>query len=101
MKSPTLKFLAGANVAEGVVIRPAAGGGAASRGLFKLKIPEFSEKIYQNNGWKAGKRGGCGHFAGTWSAEALLELELLAAATEQRVHSVLSKTGRVARVPQR
>merc|ERR1719486_879734 len=60
------------NLAEGVVIRPqtepvrpaaesrAPSGKESMRGLFKRKIPQFSEKKYQNNDFKKGRAGGGG-----------------------------------------
>eukprot|EP00746_Dinoflagellata_sp_MGD_P005688 gnl/MRDRNA2_/MRDRNA2_111019_c0_seq1.p1 gnl/MRDRNA2_/MRDRNA2_111019_c0~~gnl/MRDRNA2_/MRDRNA2_111019_c0_seq1.p1 ORF type:complete len:606 (-),score=118.99 gnl/MRDRNA2_/MRDRNA2_111019_c0_seq1:150-1967(-) len=93
------------NLAEGVVIRPlheppqgaiAKGcGKVSSRGLFKRKIPAFSEKKYQNNGWREGKAGGTWKSASADMKEDLVRYEMEACVTEQRLNNVLSKTGRV------
>eukprot|EP00037_Helgoeca_nana_P022368 m.228344 g.228344 ORF g.228344 m.228344 type:complete len:387 (-) comp25975_c1_seq2:79-1239(-) len=54
-----LPSLGPANVAEGIVIRPATEPrGLAGRGLFKRKIPAFSEKRYDNPGFAAARDGG-------------------------------------------
>jgi len=93
------------NLAEGVVLRPAIepparlgasarAGKESTRGLFKRKIPEFSEKRYQNDDWKKGKAGGGGR-APAVAAEELVRLEVTALVTEQRLANVLSKIGRV------
>lgn len=93
------------NWAEGVVLRPAresAAGARASRGMLKIKIPEFSEKQYQNEGWRDARHGGKasggggaggGPGEGWASAEASLRYEMLAAVNEQRLASVQSKRG--------
>jgi len=93
------------NLAEGVVVRPQveptlsavearSGSGKVSlRGLFKRKIPQFSEKRYQNGDWKAGKTGGGGRVV--IDEEQLAGIEIAASATEQRLASVMSKIGRV------
>ena len=98
------------NWAEGVVIRPVrepvmgvspAEGG---RRLFKRKIAEFSEKQYQNDAWRdarfgkvgSGGAAGGGAVAIPWAeTENALRYELLAAVSEPRLASVLSKIGRV------
>lgn len=93
------------NWAEGVVIRPlrepavrrgtaCRAGKESTRGLFKVKIPEFSEKRYQNDQWKTSKAGGGGQAHGM-SEEDLVGVEIAALVTEQRLANVLSKTGRV------
>lgn len=92
------------NLAEGVVLRPLyepslakvvieKGSSKVSvRGLFKRKIDAFSEKKYQNNGWREGKAGGH-KFVDT--KQNLVRYEMQACVTEQRLDNVLSKTGRV------
>merc|ERR1740121_1703043 len=90
------------NLAEGVVVRPcrepAPSAGRSSkdsgRGLFKRKIEAFSEKRYQNDDWKKGKKGGAGQ-APPVPAEELALMEVAALVTEQRLANVLSKIGRV------
>ena len=106
---PSLASLGTPNLAEGVVVRMASevkgskpgagpkGKGPAlaqrghARAMFKRKIAEFSEKQYQNSGWKEAKAGGGSSGP---SGEELLRLEMLAAVTEQRVAAVASKVGR-------
>ena len=96
------------NLAEGIVVRPAREPNDGSRRLVKIKIPEFSEKQYQNEGWRAARfgKGGSGGSGGSggaggagahgWAdATATLRFEMLAAVSEQRLASVLSKIGRV------
>jgi len=93
------------NLAEGVVLRPqveparsssqARVGKESLRGLFKRKIPQFSEKRYQNDDWKRGKAGGGGRGNSTVNEEELAGIEIAAMVTEQRLASVLSKIGRV------
>ena len=77
------------NLAEGVVIRPAREPLRASdRGLFKRKIPQFSETRYTNNGWRDAKRGGGGGAAGGGggpSDEELHGFEILARVTPPRL----------------
>ena len=78
------------NWAEGIVVRPAqepavwpAVCSSGDRRLVKIKIPEFSEKQYANDGWRASRNGrataassGCGM---SWSDEvANLRYEMLA-----------------------
>ena len=79
---------------------PAEGG----RRLFKRKIAEFSEKQYQNDAWRdarfgkvgSGGAAGGGAVAIPWAeTESALRYELLAAVSEPRLASVLSKIGRV------
>jgi Rnl2 family RNA ligase len=91
------------NLAEGCVVRPTeelpvqiAGirvGKESMRGLFKRKIPQFSEKRYQNDDWKKGKAGEEVHYGMT--PEELVCIEVAASVTEQRLDNVLSKIGRV------
>merc|ERR1712060_1002264 len=69
-------------------------GKESTRGLFKRKIAQFSEKRYQNDEWKKGKAGGGGR-APQLAAEELTRVEMMALVTEQRLANVLSKTGRV------
>eukprot|EP00428_Durinskia_dybowskii_P024301 CAMPEP_0170246778 /NCGR_PEP_ID=MMETSP0116_2-20130129/23176_1 /TAXON_ID=400756 /ORGANISM="Durinskia baltica, Strain CSIRO CS-38" /LENGTH=408 /DNA_ID=CAMNT_0010497655 /DNA_START=91 /DNA_END=1317 /DNA_ORIENTATION=+ len=91
----------GRNLAEGVVVRPAreprslrgSRSSRGARGLFKRKIAAFSESQYQNNDWRQGKAGGGG--AGQIGEESLVEYEIIALVTQQRLANVLSKTGRV------
>merc|ERR1712048_462441 len=95
---------AATNLAEGVVIRPQkeplkrAGAGVgrkeSARGLFKQKIPAFSEKRYQNDDWRKGKAGGMGVAAAVSDIEKS-RYEIIASVTETRLAAVLSKTGRV------
>jgi len=100
-------LLAGAekNLAEGVVVRPRTepanvstlkvrSGKESLRGLFKRKIPQFSEKRYQNDDWKKGKVGGGGR-APSISDEELIAIEVAALVNEQRLAAVMSKIGRV------
>jgi len=93
------------NLAEGVVVRPSREPVArrhgsvqhakeSVRGLFKQKIPAFSEKRYQNDAWKKGKAGGAGG-APNIGDEELVLMEVTALVTEQRLANVLSKIGRV------
>lgn len=93
------------NLAEGVVVRPSkeplsSRHGSLQRakdsvrGLFKRKIPAFSEKRYQNDTWKKGKAGGVGG-APNIGDEELALMEVTALVTEQRLANVLSKIGRV------
>jgi len=95
------------NLAEGLVVRPAiepsAAQRAGGRGLVKRKIPEFSEKQYQNGTWRDARQGtsaggtACRGGSGmNWAdREAVLRYEMLAAVNQQRLDSVASKTGRV------
>lgn len=103
---PPLPAGAEPNLAEGVVVRPrreplqSRSGGSGGRGkeslrgLFKRKIPTFSESRYQHDDWKRGKAGG-GGFGLPVSEEELARMEITALVTEQRLANVLSKTGRV------
>lgn len=85
------------NYAEGVVVRPrlephvARNGKESGRGLFKRKIPAFSEKQYQNDAWQKGPSSS----QGLLDEEQLILMEIAAHATPQRVSNVLSKTGNV------
>jgi Rnl2 family RNA ligase len=92
------------NLAEGVVVRPhmeptvncTAGvraGKESIRGIFKRKIPQFSEKRYQNDDWKQSKGGGGGNV--TVTDEEITSMEIAACVTAQRLANVLSKIGRV------
>ena len=85
------------NFAEGVVVRPAREPKASDRGLFKRKIPQFSETRYANNGWRDAKRGGGGGAAGGGgpSDEEVHGFEILARVTPPRLAAVMSKLGRV------
>lgn len=93
------------NLAEGVVVRPqteptaCAGkvrvGKESTRGIFKRKIQQFSEKRYQNDDWKKGKCGGGGKDSFTVSTEELTGIEVFALVNEQRLAAVQSKIGRV------
>ncbi len=85
------------NFAEGVVVRPAREPKASDRGLFKRKIPQFSETRYANNGWRDAKRGGGGGAAGGGgpSDEEIHGFEILARVTPPRLAAVMSKLGRV------
>lgn len=86
-----LPAIPGPNLAEGVVIKAVKTGGA-QRAIFKVKIPEFSERVeYQNNDWRASKGGSSGYDA----AQQLLLCEMLALVTENRLNNVLSKHGRI------
>lgn len=93
-----LPTLADANLAEGIVCRPVREprrrGDGGGRGLFKLKIAEFSERQYENTGWRASKAGGAGAGTGL-AARDLARFEMLALVTPQRLDNVLSKTGRI------
>mmetsp|Transcript_43454 Transcript_43454/g.70415 ORF Transcript_43454/g.70415 Transcript_43454/m.70415 type:complete len:402 (-) Transcript_43454:87-1292(-) len=92
------------NLAEGLVVRPIqepflrsspaiSSGKESHRGLFKRKIPAFSERRYQNDDWRKGKAGG--GFTVAVSDEELARMEVLALVTEQRLANVLSKIGRI------
>mmetsp|Transcript_110078 Transcript_110078/g.322000 ORF Transcript_110078/g.322000 Transcript_110078/m.322000 type:complete len:370 (-) Transcript_110078:174-1283(-) len=88
------------NIAEGVVVRPArepatcSGAPAECRGLFKRKAPAFSEKRYQNDGWRKGKAGGAGR-APQAEREDLVRIEIRACVVPARLHAVQSKVGLV------
>jgi len=91
------------NLAEGCVVRPVGeppshlegvrAGKESTRGLFKRKITQFSEKRYQNEDWKKGKAGAEVHYS--MPVEELVSIEVVASVTEQRLDNVLSKIGRV------
>eukprot|EP00427_Karlodinium_veneficum_P052924 CAMPEP_0169371354 /NCGR_PEP_ID=MMETSP1017-20121227/35848_1 /TAXON_ID=342587 /ORGANISM="Karlodinium micrum, Strain CCMP2283" /LENGTH=353 /DNA_ID=CAMNT_0009469837 /DNA_START=54 /DNA_END=1114 /DNA_ORIENTATION=+ len=91
------------NLAEGCVVRPVGeppshlegvrAGKESTRGLFKRKIAQFSEKRYQNEDWKKGKAGAEVHYS--MPVEELVSIEVVASVTEQRLDNVLSKIGRV------
>merc|ERR1711865_373942 len=93
------------NLAEGVVVRPqteptacagkARVGKESTRGIFKRKIQQFSEKRYQNDDWKKGKCGGGGKDHFLVSPEELTGIEVAAMVNEQRLAAVQSKIGRV------
>jgi Rnl2 family RNA ligase len=82
------------NYAEGVVVRPSREPVDGSRRLVKRKIPEFAEKQYAHEQWRAARTGGGGDGGGA-DAESLLRYELLAAVNPQRLASVVSKRGAV------
>jgi Rnl2 family RNA ligase len=96
------------NLAEGVVIRPLhepsvgavvidkGSGKVSARGLFKRKIAAFSEKKYQNNGWREGKAGVAKKSSQSADVKQdIVKYEVEACVTEQRLNNVLSKTGHV------
>mmetsp|Transcript_30441 Transcript_30441/g.81880 ORF Transcript_30441/g.81880 Transcript_30441/m.81880 type:complete len:364 (-) Transcript_30441:2386-3477(-) len=93
------------NFAEGVVVRPAKEPGhrepdhGRSRGLLKLKIPEFEETTrYGHTQWREARNGYALHESGHRSVASdvdVLRYELLAAVTSQRLLNVVSKIGRV------
>jgi len=91
------------NLAEGVVVRPCkeprsrcsgAGRKESGRGLFKRKIPQFSEKRYQNEDFKKGRAGHCGVAPAISDVESA-RYEIMACVNEQRLAAVMSKIGRV------
>jgi len=87
------------NLAEGIVVRPAREPpphGHGGRALVKIKIGEFSERQYQNDGWRDTRSGRSSDGPKPWTeACTQLRYEGLAAVNEQRLQAVLSKTGRV------
>jgi Rnl2 family RNA ligase len=85
-----------ANNAEGVVIRPLREPSSGGRCMLKIKIPEFSEKRYQHEGWRDARNGSDASKQCCDSgeqAETLLRFEMLACVTEQRLDNVVSKVG--------
>eukprot|EP00658_Telonema_sp_P-2_P077360 TRINITY_DN6975_c0_g1_i1.p1 TRINITY_DN6975_c0_g1~~TRINITY_DN6975_c0_g1_i1.p1 ORF type:complete len:638 (+),score=141.30 TRINITY_DN6975_c0_g1_i1:147-2060(+) len=79
------------NLAEGCVIRMREG-----RGLFKRKIQQFSEVQYQHDRWKDARQGGGGRGAfEPCDGVLLVQYELEARVTDQRVAAVMSKMGPV------
>jgi len=75
---------------RGCVIRKEGTG----RGLFKRKIGAFSEVQYQHALWREARQGGGVYDTGP-TAKELAIYEIQARVTEQRVHAVMSKIGRV------
>jgi Rnl2 family RNA ligase len=104
LRLPLLPELGMPNLAEGVVVRMAreasaselgAGfkGKGGTRAMFKRKIPEFSEKQYQNEGWRDARDAVGG--GGGPSQKDLVRWEMLAAVSEPRLAAVASKVGRI------
>jgi len=88
------------NFAEGIVVRPAREPlGARTRGLVKLKIPEFEEtQAYAHAQWREARKGHTQPSSDAYrmrAEEDLLMYEMLAAVTPQRLANVVSKRGRV------
>ena len=86
---------ADSNLAEGIVVRAAREPLSAPRRMFKVKIPEFAETRYVHDDWRSARAGGCDAGGGPSFSEraAHLRWEALAAVTEQRLASVISKVG--------
>mmetsp|Transcript_7479 Transcript_7479/g.12685 ORF Transcript_7479/g.12685 Transcript_7479/m.12685 type:complete len:375 (+) Transcript_7479:59-1183(+) len=88
--------LSTANLAEGVVVRPAREPrSSTARSLFKRKIAEFSETQYQNEDWRTGAAGGLGEARGALSQMELLRIEMAARVTAQRMDNAISKLGHI------
>jgi Rnl2 family RNA ligase len=104
LRLPMLPELGMHNLAEGVVVRMAreavacesaigSKGKGGARMMFKRKIAQFSEKQYQNEGWRDA-RDAVGGGGGPSQAE-LVRWEMLAAVSEPRLAAVASKVGRI------
>lgn len=85
------------NWAEGIVVRPQQEPSLpTARGMTKLKIPEFAEKQYRNDGWRESRSGTLkSEIEPGLDMRELLRWEISAAVNDNRLESVVSKLGHV------